>query len=74
MPVGHVCEGVRYHPNSEIMGDGFTCNRCGANYNHFFNYCPDCGILHEHHPHDNPDWPLHYPLGLPKGRVLEGGR
>jgi hypothetical protein len=66
-------KGWKYHPNSRIMGNGFTCNKCGVNYNYMFNYCPDCGLLHEHHPHDTPYWPLHYPLGLIKGRVLEDG-
>lgn len=30
----------------DIMGHGFDCSECGANYDFFFNYCPDCG--HEH--------------------------
>jgi hypothetical protein len=64
---------VRYHPNSGIMGKGFVCNKCGAQYKYFFNFCPDCGILHEHFSHDEPYWPLHYPLGLPVGRDLEDG-
>ena len=55
------------HPNSRIMGRGFSCSQCGANYNHFFNYCPDCG--HQHCSIDgefgNPNSPLHYHIGLP---------
>ena len=30
----------------DIMGRGFTCEGCGANYNFPFNYCPDCGLHH----------------------------
>lgn len=41
------------HPNAEIMGNGFTCSNCGANYDYGFNYCPDCGKCH-HEPIEQP--------------------
>jgi len=32
--------------HKEIMGRGYTCQDCGANYNYKFNFCPDCGRQH----------------------------
>jgi hypothetical protein len=49
-----------FHPNSEIMGEGYTCSQCGACYNPLFNFCPDCG---KDHRRDCCNPPL--PLGLP---------
>jgi hypothetical protein len=58
------------HPNSAIMGKGFTCDTCGANYNYFFNYCPDCGVQHVSisGEYGNPNSPLHYKIHYKKAK------
>lgn len=54
------------HTNSAIMGKGFVCQDCGADYNYFFNFCPDCG--RKHTPIDKS---FFYPLGIPVSKCLE---
>lgn len=62
---------MKKHPNSEIMGQGFKCSSCGADYNYFFNFCPDCGKQHKSMSGKcgSKYSPFHYPIGLKEDEV-----